>query len=106
MRQILVDYARGRAYQKRGGDAERINFDEALFIPEFKGAKVLALDEALTKLANEYPRHAEVVELRFFGGLSVEETAAALQVSPPTIVRDWKFARAWLMSRIDEPTRI
>ena len=104
MRQILVDHARGRAYQKRGGDAERIAFDEALLVPEFKGAKLLVLDEALTRLAGEYPRHAEVVELRFFGGLSVEETAAVLKVSAPTIVRDWKFARAWLTSRIQETT--
>ena len=74
--------------------------DEAMMADHFKGAELLALDEALSAFSDLYPRHIQVVELRFFAGLSVEETATALGVSIPTIVRDWKFARSWLMSRM------
>ena len=98
MRQILVDHARARNYQKRGGDAVRVTADGLATASESKSGEMIALDDALTQLAVQYPRQSKVVELRFFGGLSVEETALVLQVSPPTVVRDWGFARAWLSS--------
>jgi RNA polymerase sigma factor (TIGR02999 family) len=98
MRQILVDYARTRARQRRGGDVERIVLDEAVVVSESRCEHLLALDEAMNRLASQYPRKAQVVELRYFGGLSEEETAGILGVSRPTVVRDWTFARAWLMS--------
>ena len=98
MRQILVDYARTRARQRRGGDVERIVLDEAVVVSESRCEHLLALDEAMNRLASQYPRKAQVVELRYFGGLSEEETAGILGVSRPTVVRDWSFARAWLMS--------
>ena len=98
MRQILVDHARARNYQKRGGGALRITEDEIATAAESRSGVILELDDALTHLAVHYPRQSNVVELRFFGGLSVEETALVLEVSPPTVVRDWSFARAWLSS--------
>jgi RNA polymerase sigma factor (TIGR02999 family) len=98
MRQILVDHARARNYQKRGGGALRVTEDDIATVSESKSGDMLALDDALTHLAVHYPRQSQVVELRFFGGLSVEEAALVLQVSPPTVVRDWGFARAWLSS--------
>jgi RNA polymerase sigma factor (TIGR02999 family) len=100
MRQILVDHARARHNQKRGGDAPKISLDEVAVSPEFRSGELVALDEALTALATHYPRQSQIVELRFFGGLSVEETAMVLQLSEPTVVRDWGFARAWLSSYI------
>ena len=100
MRQIRVDHARARGYQKRGGDAAKIPLDDVATVSESRSSQLLALDDALKHLATDYPRQSEVVELRFFGGLSVEETAEALQLSPPTIVRDWSFARAWLSSYV------
>jgi RNA polymerase sigma factor (TIGR02999 family) len=99
MRQILVDHARARNYQKRGGGALRVTADDIATVSESRsGGEILALDDALTHLTVHYPRQSKVVELRFFGGLSVEETALVLEVSPPTVVRDWGFARAWLSS--------
>lgn len=98
MRQILVDHARARNYQKRGGGARSVDADDIAGASESKNEQMLALDAALTHLAVHYPRQSEVVELRFFGGLSVEETALVLRVSAPTVVRDWGFARAWLSS--------
>ena len=98
MRQILVDHARARNYEKRGGGAPTINADDVATVWESKSAEMLALDDALIQLAVHYPRQSDVVELRFFGGLSVEETALVLKVSHPTVVRDWGFARAWLSS--------
>ncbi len=98
MRQILVDHARARHYQKRGGDAQQISLDDVATMSESRSGEVLALDDALTHLAVHYPRQSRVVELRFFGGMSVEETALALQLSAPTVVRDWGFARVWLSS--------
>jgi len=83
---------------KRGGGDLRVTADDVAVITESKSGEILALDDALTHLAVNYPRQSKVVELRFFGGLSVEETALALEVSPPTVVRDWGFARAWLSS--------
>jgi RNA polymerase sigma factor (TIGR02999 family) len=96
MRRILVDYARSRGYQKRGGKQLRIQLDEASGVSWSQDANLLQIDEALARLAAFDPRKEKVVEMRFFGGLSVEETAEALKISPETVMRDWKFARAWL----------
>jgi RNA polymerase sigma-70 factor, ECF subfamily len=97
MRRILTDFARSRNYQKRGGGAVQVSFDEALVVIPEKNADILALDEALTRFAEVYPRQSQVVELRFFGGLEVEEAAEALKVSPETVKRDWRFAKSWLL---------
>jgi RNA polymerase sigma-70 factor, ECF subfamily len=96
MRRILVDFARSRRYLKRGGGAQKVTFDEALFAPPKQGQDLVALDDALKALAVSDARKSRVVELRFFGGLSVEETAEVLQVSPDTVLRDWRLAKAWL----------
>jgi RNA polymerase sigma factor (TIGR02999 family) len=96
MRRILVDHARARTYQKRGGRAVRVSFDEALMVTSVSGPDVVALDEALVGLANLDERKSRVVEMRFFGGLTVEETAAVLNVSAATVMGDWRFAKAWL----------
>jgi RNA polymerase sigma factor (TIGR02999 family) len=95
MRRILVDLARARQYQKRGGGALQVSFTELLSVPA-KAEVLVALDEALSALATFDERRSRVVELRFFGGLSVEETAAVLKISPETVMRDWKLARTWL----------
>jgi RNA polymerase sigma factor (TIGR02999 family) len=100
MRRVLVDAARARQSLKRGGAHVREELDEALTIAVSPHADVIELDAALETLAAVDPRRSRVVELRFFGGLTVEETAAALEVSPETVMRDWKVARAWLFSRI------
>ena len=100
MRQILVDHARAHGYDKRGGGSKMETFDEAATVPPAKGDQLVALDEAMKQLASIHPRKSDVVELRFFGGLSVEETAAALQVSRLTVIRDWNFARAWLLAEM------
>ena len=96
MRQILVDYARSRRYAKRGGDARQVTLEEDLVVSDQRSAEVVALDDALNELAREDERKAKVVELRFFAGLSIEETAAVLAVSPGTVMRDWTLAKAWL----------
>jgi RNA polymerase sigma factor (TIGR02999 family) len=96
MRRILVDLARAQQYQKRGGAAQRVSFDEALVISREREADLVALDDALTGLAALDARKSRVVELRFFGGLSVAETAEVLKVSPDTMMRDWSTAKAWL----------
>ncbi len=96
MRRILVDHARGIHRKKRGGAAPHLQMDEALVYVPSKSAALLALDDALSDLARQHPRQARVVELRYFGGLSVEEAAEALQVHENTIIRDWSFAKAWL----------
>jgi len=96
MRRILVDYARNRRYAKRGGDAFRVTLDETFIVPEERSAEVLALDHALNSLVEIDARKGQIVELRFFGGLSIEETAEVLQVSPGTVMRDWTLAKAWL----------
>jgi len=101
MRRILVDHARSRQYAKRGGDAQRITFDEALVVSGEKGSDLVALDEALTKLTAIDPRKGKVVELRFFGGLSVEETAEALKISTVTVMREWSMAKAWLYNSLN-----
>ena len=96
MRRILTDFARSRQYQKRGGAAVHVSFDEALVVSREQDADIVAIDEALTALAAVDGRKSQVVALRFFGGLSVEETAEVLKVSPETVKRDWRFAKAWL----------
>ena len=96
MRRILVDSARSRKYAKRGGQAQRLSLDEALLVPEERGADLVALDDAMSALAAVDLRKSRVVELRFFGGLSVEETAEVLKVSPETVMRDWRLAKVWL----------
>lgn len=95
MRRILVDLARARQSQKRGGGAIQVSFTDALSVPD-KADDLVALDQALSELAARDERRGRVVELRFFGGLSVEETAAVLGISPETAMRDWKLARTWL----------
>lgn len=100
MRRVLVDHARRRGNLKRGGEAHKVALDEALTVSSERAAEVVALDEALSRLAEVAPRKSRLVELRFFGGLSVEETAEVLQVSPGTVMRDWTFARAWLLKEI------
>lgn len=96
MRRILVDHARARRAQKRGGAATRVAFDEALVVTNEPREDVMALDDALEALAKFDERKSRVIELRFFGGLSVEETAVVLKVSPGTVMGDWRLARAWL----------
>jgi RNA polymerase sigma-70 factor (ECF subfamily) len=96
MRRILVDYARARGYQKRGAGVAKVTLDEASMGPPEKGHDLVALDDALKALAGVDPRKSKVVELRFFGGLSIEETAEVLKVSPDTVHRDWRLAKAWL----------
>ena len=106
MRRVLVDLARARRSEKRGGDAVRISLDEAILPVDTRDADVIRLDEALDALTRMDPRKGRVVELRFFGGLSAEETAAVLEVSPKTVIRDWTFAKAWLqreMTGQEEP---
>jgi RNA polymerase sigma factor (TIGR02999 family) len=99
MRRILVDFARSKKYQKRGGGAQPITLEDDLVVTE-PGRDLIALDEALDALAKKDERKSRVVEMRFFGGLSVEETAAALGVSPDTVMRDWRLAKAWLMREL------
>ncbi len=100
MRRVLVDFARSRNYQKRGGRFPHIELEEAITVSAVVGAEILAVDEALKQLATVDARKSQVVELRFFGGLTVEETAAALQVSPETAMREWKLAKAWLLREL------
>lgn len=96
MRRILVDYARNRHYAKRGGGKLPLSLDEALIISDERSAEVVDLDETLERLAELDLRKSQIVELRFFGGLSIEETAEVLAVSPGTVMRDWTLAKAWL----------
>lgn len=96
MRRILVDYARSRNYAKRGGGARQVSLDEGLIVSEERSAEVINVHEALEGLAAFDARKAQIVELRFFGGLSIEETAEVLAVSPGTVMRDWTLAKAWL----------
>jgi RNA polymerase sigma factor (TIGR02999 family) len=100
MRRILVDYARSRQYAKRGGGAQQVSFDEALIVSEERAHEVVLLDDALQDLAQFDQRKSQIVELRFFGGLSIEETAELLKVSPGTVMRDWTLAKAWLRKQI------
>ena len=96
MRRVLVEFARARQYQKRGAGARKTSLDEGVIASPQRGQDLVALDDALQALAAEYPRQAQVVELRFFGGLNVEETAEVLHVSGITVMRDWQLAKVWL----------
>jgi RNA polymerase sigma-70 factor (ECF subfamily) len=100
MRRILIDHARRRAFAKRGGGARELQLDEAAVLTDERAAELVALDEALQTLAEVDERKSKVVELRFFGGLSVEETAEVLGVSPDTVTREWRRARAFLRREI------
>jgi RNA polymerase sigma-70 factor, ECF subfamily len=96
MRQVLVDHARSRNYLKRGGGAHQVTFDEGIIVSDERAGDIVALDDALIALAELDERKSRIVELRFFGGLSIEETAEVLHVSPGTVMRDWTLAKAWL----------
>ena len=100
MRRILVDHARARRAQKRGGEGARVTFDEALVVTDEPRQNFVALDDALEALAKFDERKSRVVELRFFGGLSVDETASVLNVSRDTVMRDWRLAKAWLQGEM------
>jgi RNA polymerase sigma factor (TIGR02999 family) len=101
MRRVLVDHARSRAYLKRGGGAERVTLDEGLIVSPEPALDVVALDRALEALAAVDVRKVRVIELRFFGGLSVEETADVLHVSADTVKRDWRLAKLWLLRELE-----
>jgi RNA polymerase sigma factor (TIGR02999 family) len=105
MRRVLVDFARSRLYQKRGGGVLKVSLDEAHAVSTERGQDLVALDEALTALSAIDERKARVIEMRFFGGLTVEETAAVLDVSRETVLRDWRLARAWLMQELLKSAR-
>jgi len=96
MRTILVDHARSHASAKRGGGARKLELDDAMVVSQQKASEVIALDDALKQLALLDPQQSRIVELRFFGGLTVEEAAEVLQISPATIKREWSTAKAWL----------
>jgi RNA polymerase sigma factor (TIGR02999 family) len=102
MRRILTDFARSRRYIKRGADAPHVSLDDALTVSQELPRDLVALDEALISLAKFDPRASQVVELRFFGGLSAEETAEVLKISPETVTRDWRTAKAWLLRELSE----
>ena len=106
MRRILVDSARARGNEKRGGGVLKVSLDEGLLVSRQPGQDLVALNDALQTLEAVHPRKSQVVELRFFGGLSVEEAAEALHVSPDTVKRDWRFAKLWLLRELksDEST--
>lgn len=100
MRRILVDFARNRQYQKRGGGAVQVSLGEVAALTECRTSDLVALDEALTALFQVDQRKGQVVEMRFFGGLSVKEAAAVLKVSEETIMRDWRLAKVWLLREL------
>src|SRR5207244_9919434 len=104
MRQILVDEARRRNFAKRGGGAIQVTLDEAATVTQEQSANVIALDDALKGLEQIDSRQSRIVELHFFGGLSIDETAQVLKVSPGTVMRDWTFARAWLRNEMSGVT--
>ena len=106
IRRILVDHARNRRYAKRGGGAVQIPIDEVVHGTRAPGVEILDLDAALTSLSKVDPRKTRVVELRHFGGLSIEETAEVLQISAETAKRDWKLAKAWLLRELSDTPRI
>ena len=100
MRRILIDFARSRGYQKRGGGAHHLPLDEGLVVSSQPEDNLVELDEALSRLAAMDARKSRVVELRFFGGLDVKETATVLDVSAETVIRDWKLAKVWLLREL------
>ena len=101
MRRILIDGARARAKDKRGGDVAKLSLDEALIPAAENDPDLMALDDALQALSVDYPRHGQVVELRFFGGLTLDETAEVLGVSRDTVKRDWRFAKLWILREVN-----
>jgi RNA polymerase sigma-70 factor, ECF subfamily len=101
MRRVLVDHARSKHYQKRGGGALRVALEDVDVVALGPGHELVALDDALTELAKRDERQSRIVELRFFGGLTVDETAAALEISPETVMRDWRAAKAWLFGEMN-----
>jgi RNA polymerase sigma factor (TIGR02999 family) len=105
MRRVLVDHARSRGYAKRGGGQQRVALDEQVAMISEPALKVLALDRALETLATADRRKAQVIELRFFGGLSVDETAEVLHVSADTVKRDWRLAKLWLLRELEGGVR-
>jgi RNA polymerase sigma factor (TIGR02999 family) len=102
IRRILVDHARNRGSAKRGGNELRVPLDDALLAAHARGVELLDLDEALSSLSNTDARKARVVELRYFGGLTIDETAEILGISPETAKRDWRMAKAWLLNALTE----
>jgi RNA polymerase sigma factor (TIGR02999 family) len=96
MRHILIDHARSYRYEKRGAGAQRVALDEAIVLGEERAGELMALDEALTNLATVDARKSRIVELRFFGGLNIDETAEVMKLSPTTVQREWRAAKAWL----------
>ena len=102
MRRILVEQARSKHFAKRGGGAEKISLDETVVVSAGRSAEVIAVDDALTELESWDPRKGRIVELRFFGGLSIEETAEILKISPTTVQREWRSAKAWLYKAISK----
>lgn len=103
MRHVLVDHARTRNYAKRGGGAAKVPLDEAAVVTQQRAAELIALDEALRDLAMLDERRSQIVELRFFGGLSAEETAEVMNISPSTVNREWRAAKAWLHHTMQAP---
>ena len=104
MRRILIDAARKRIAAKRGGGAPQVDLDEVPDLSSRRANELIALDDALDALAKIQPRKAQIIEMRFFAGMSVEETAEALRISPDTVMRDWKLARAWLLAELSQNT--
>jgi RNA polymerase sigma-70 factor, ECF subfamily len=102
MRQILIDHARSHKYAKRGGDARKVELDEVAIIAQEQAAILIALDDALKSLSVIDQRKSQIVELRFFGGLSIEETAEVMKISTPTIEREWRLAKAWLYRELSQ----
>jgi len=105
MRRILVEHARKRHFAKRGGGAVQVSFDEAAIVSQEQASDLVALDDALTSLEAMDPRKARIVELRYIGGLNIEETAEVLAISPATVQREWRAAKAWLYRAIKEGAR-
>ena len=102
MRRTLVDHARRHRTAKRGGQSITLSFDDATVVPQERGADLIAIDDALNTLATQDPRKSQIVELRFFGGLTVEETAEVLKISPRTVKREWSLSRAWLYCELTQ----
>ena len=102
MRSILVDHARSHAYAKRGGGARKVSLDEAMVVSQERAAEVVALDDALKQLAEFDSRQSRIVEMRFFAGLTIEETAEVLSLSPATVKREWSTAKAWLYHELKQ----
>lgn len=100
MRYVLLDHARAKGRQKRGGDQQRVPFDEALHVTQKEADELIALDEALRRLEARDERQSQIVECRFFAGMTIEETAAVLDLSPATVKRGWQMARAWLYREV------